>query len=164
MRLVVTDANIFFDLIKIEALGLFFQLDLEFHTSAIVMDECRAADRALLESYVEKGILRVASYTEQEMHDVEHTGTRKSLSPADRSVLYTAKQLSGIVLTSDRAMRLECEAMSIECHGSLWCVKEIHQHGKCDARHALDLLRALQRVNLWLPKQELEELMREIGG
>jgi predicted nucleic acid-binding protein len=164
MRLVVTDASIFFDLIKIEALDLFFQLDLEFHTSAIVMDECRDADRVQLESYVQRRKLHVADYTKEELHDVEHTGTRKGLSPADRSVLYTAKQLSGIVLTSDRAMRLECEEMSIECHGSLWCVKELHEKSKCDAKQALGLLRELQRVNLWLPKKELEELIKELGG
>jgi len=164
MRVVVADANIFFDLIKIEALSLFFELELEFHTTVLVLDECRDADRALLDTFIEDGHLKVASYTLEKLHEVERTGKRKGLSPADRSVLFTAKELTGFVLTSDRAMRLECGEMSIGYHGSLWCVREFHVSGIRTAKEALDLLFALQRVNQWLPKKELEELIVEFGG
>jgi hypothetical protein len=56
MRIVVTDANIFFDLIGIEALGLFFQLDNEVHTTALVVDEFIEEDLAAIKEFVESGV------------------------------------------------------------------------------------------------------------
>jgi hypothetical protein len=80
MRIVVTDANIFFDLIGIEALGLFFQLDNEVHTTALVVDEFIEEDLAAIKEFVESGVLHVRAYNEEELKEVHGTGRRKGFA------------------------------------------------------------------------------------
>ncbi len=164
MRIVVTDANIFFDLIGIGALGLFFQLDHEVHTTELVMFECDPVDLELLQSFIGSGQLRVRSFTVEEMKTVETTGRRKGLRPADRSVLFHALELKGMVVSGDSDMRKECGEMKLECHGILWCIAELHRNGHYDAEQCLALLDALEGINKWLPKDEMEKMRKGLGG
>lgn len=161
MRIVVTDANIFFDLIGIGALELFFQLDHEVHTTELVMFECDPVDLDLLQSFTVSGQLRVRSFSVEEVNTVEATGRRKGLRPADRSVLFHALELKGMVVSGDSDMRKECGEMKLECHGILWCIAELHRNGLSDAQQCLALLDALEGINKWLPKEEMEKMRKE---
>jgi hypothetical protein len=40
MRVAVTDACVFIDLIELDMIASFFQLDLELHTTVAVLDDC----------------------------------------------------------------------------------------------------------------------------
>lgn len=163
MKLVVTDANIFFDLIGIGALALFFQLEHEVHTTVLVLDECSPEDMAAIQVFIDSGRLHVRTFTATELHEVGDTGRRKGLRPPDRSVLYLAKALTGIVLTGDGDIRKECDDMTLECHGILWCIAELLRNGHYDNAQCLDVLDVLQRINKWLPKGELEKMRRELS-
>lgn len=164
MKIVVTDANIFFDLIGIGALGLFFQLDHEVHTTELVMFECDPVDLDPLQVFVAAGHLRVRTFTVEEVKTVETTGRRKGLRPADRSVLFHALELKGMVVSGDSDMRKECGEMKLECHGILWCIAELHRNGHYDAPQCLALLDVLEGINKWLPKDEMEKMRKELGG
>lgn len=164
MRIVVTDANIFFDLIGIGALGPFFQLDHEVHTTELVMGECDTPDLEQLQTFVDAGQLRIRAFTVDEMKVVEATGRRKGLRPADRSVLFHALELKGMVVSGDSDMRKECSELELECHGILWCVAELHRHGYFDADQCLGLLDALEGINRWLPREELGRMRKAFGG
>lgn len=164
MRIVVTDANIFFDLIGIGALGHFFQLDYEVHTTELVMGECDTGDLERLQAFVGSGHLRVRNFSVDEVKAVETTGRRKGLRPADRSVLFHALELKGMVVSGDSDMRKECSEMKLECHGILWCIAELRRHGHYDAEQCLGLLDELEAINKWLPREELEKMRKELGG
>lgn len=164
MRIVVTDANIFFDLIGIGTLDAFFQLGYEVHTTVLVMDECDPEDLAALQVFVDGGTLHTRTFDETEMKEVEATGKRKGLRPPDRSILYHAKAVAGIVLTGDGAARKECAEMNLECHGILWCIAELHQNGHFDKVQCMTLLDTLEAINKWLPRVEMEKMRRELGG
>jgi predicted nucleic acid-binding protein len=164
MKIVVTDANIFFDLIGIGALALFFQLDHEVHTTGLVMFECDPQDLDELQPFLGSGRLRVRSFTVEELKEVETTGRRKGLRPADRSVLFHALELKGMVVSGDSDMRKECDEMKLECHGILWCIAELHRNGHYDAKECLALLDALEGINKWLPKDEMEKMRKELGA
>ena len=164
MRIVVTDANIFFDLLGIGALGLFFQLDHEVHTTELVMFECDIVDLDQLQAFIASGQLRVRTFTVDEVKTVETTGRRKGLRPADRSVLFHALELKGMVVSGDSDMRKECGEMKLECHGILWCIAELHRNGHYDAPQCLALLDILESINKWLPKDEMEKMRKELGG
>ncbi len=164
MRIVVTDANIFFDLIGIGALDLFFHLDHEVHTTELVLFECDAVDLDQLQAFIASGQLRVRNFTVEEVKVVETTGRRKGLRPADRSVLFHALELKGLVVSGDGDMRKECGEMKLECHGILWCIAELHRNGHYDAPQCLALLDVLEGINKWLPKDEMEKMRKELGG
>jgi hypothetical protein len=61
-------------------------------------------------------------------------------------------------------MRKECAEMELECHGILWCVGELRRNGHYDAQRCLAILDALEAINKWLPKAEMEKMRRELGG
>lgn len=164
MRIVVTDANIFFDLIGIGALGQFFQLEHEVHTTELVMGECDTEDFEQLQAFVGSGQLRIRAFTVDEVKVVEATGRRKGLRPADRSVLFHALELKGVVVSGDSDMRKECGEMQLECHGILWCIAELHRQGHFDEKECLGLLDVLEGINKWLPRAELEQMRGELGG
>jgi len=164
MKIVVTDANIFFDLNGIGALALFFQLEHEVHTTVLVLDECGPEDLAALQAFVDGGQLHVRAFNEEELKIVGETGQRKGLRPADRSILLRAKELAGIVLSGDGGMRKECEEMKLRCHGILWCIAELRQNGHYDAPRCLAVLDVLESINKWLPKDEMEKMRKELKG
>jgi len=164
MRIVVTDANIFFDLIGIGALGLFFQLEHEVHTTVLVLVECDTEERVALEAFITNGQLHVRTFTDEELKTVGATGRRKGLRPADRSILLQAKELDGWVLSGDGDVRKECGELSLRCHGILWCIAELHRNRHYDASKCLAVLDVLEAINKWLPKAELEKMRKELGG
>jgi len=164
MRIVVTDANIFFDLIGIGALDAFFQLEHEVHTTALIVDEFSDEDRAALQAFIDRRALHIRTFNEDELKLVQGTGRRKGLRPPDRSILVRARELSGVVLTGDGDIRKECAEMKLECHGILWCINELHRNEQFDAARCLELLDVLEGINKWLPRVELEVMRRELGG
>lgn len=164
MRIVVTDANIFFDLIGIGALAHFFQLEHEVHTTVLVLDECSPEDLEKIQVFIESGKLHVRAFNENELKVVEVTGRRKGLRPPDRSILFTAQELKGWVVSGDKDVRKECSEMKLDCHGILWCVDELHRNGHFDAPQCLALLDVLEGINKWLPKDEMEKMRKELGG
>lgn len=164
MKVVVTDANIFFDLIGIGALALFFQLEHEVHTTVLVLEECGTEDLAALQAFIKGGQLHIRTFTEEELKTVGETGRRKGLRPADRSILMRAKELAGIVLSGDGGVRKECEEMSLRCHGILWCISELHLNGHYDALKCLAILDVLEAINKWLPKAEMAAMRKELGA
>ena len=164
MRIVVTDANIFFDLIGIGALAFFFQLEHEVHTTVLVIDECDPADLAQLQAYIVNGKLQVRAFNEDEMKVVETTGRRKGLRPADRSILLHALEMKGWVLSGDKDVRNECGEMKLECHGMLWCLRELLRNGHYDKSGCLSALEQLEAINKWLPGKDVEKMRKELGG
>ncbi len=162
MKVVVTDANIFFDLIQIGALVQFFQLKVEFHTTALVMDECDPRDISILQPYLDSKELFVRSFNDKEMSVVQQTGKRKGLRVADRSVLLHALGITGIVLSGDSDMRKECAEMLLGCHGILWCISELNKQGLLTTTECLALLDKLEGVNKWLPKKEMGQLREDL--
>lgn len=164
MRIVVTDANIFFDLIGIGALALFFQLEHEVHTTVLVLDECSPEDLAELQVLIDNSKLHVRAFNEDELKVVEVTGRRKGLRPPDRSILFTARELKGWVVSGDKDVRKECGEMKLDCHGILWCIAELHRNGHYNAEQCLALLDVLEGINKWLPKADLAVMRKELGG
>lgn len=128
------------------------------------MGECDTEDFEQLQAFVGSGQLHIRAFTVEEVKVVETTGRRKGLRPADRSVLFHALQLKGMVVSGDSDMRKECGEMQLECHGILWCIAELHRHGHYDAAQCLGLLDVLEGINKWLPREELEKMRKEWSG
>jgi predicted nucleic acid-binding protein len=164
MKVVVTDANIFFDLIGIGALSLFFQLEHEVHTTVLVLDECSPEDLEELQPFMDSGKLSIRAFSADELMVVESTGRRKGLRPPDRSVLFHAQEMKGSVLSGDKDLRKECREMKLECHGILWCIAELHRYGRFEVKRALRALDKLEEINKWLPQEEVARMRKELGG
>ena len=101
MKLVVNDANILIDLVKLHMLPDFFALDLEFHTTALVLDELYDEQKEELQSYIDSGTLHVNELEAEEMMEVfDLQAQRPVLSPQDCSALFCAEKLGGALISS----------------------------------------------------------------
>ncbi|WP_197687280.1 PIN domain-containing protein [Aquiflexum balticum] len=121
MRIAVTDAGIFIDLIDLDLISDFFQLDLELHTTVEVMNELFQEQKQVLAAYQDGRKLIVRNLDDQDFSKMEKIAFPRGLSPEDRSVIYIALELgNAIVLSSDKLVRKCAESHALEYHGLLW--------------------------------------------
>ncbi|GHB43004.1 PIN domain-containing protein [Mongoliitalea lutea] len=148
MRIAVTDACIFIDLIELDLVSDFFRLDLELHTTVEVMNELFTEQYQVLEAYQQVGKLIVHNLNAQDFLKIETLALPKGLSPEDKSVLYIATGLeNGIVITSDNLVRKCTERLKLECHGLLWVIDQFVDQGICTKSSASGSLKRLMALN-----------------
>ena len=164
MKVVVNDANLLIDIVKLEMVTVFFQLDLAFYTTDLVYGEVNEAQAQYLQPYVDEGILRVERLTTEEIVELyEKTSTIRNLSDNDLSAFLLAQKRQGILLTSDNCFRKYARDSEQEVHGHLWVLDILVEGQIITPAKASDLLRRLcDEINpfLGLPAHECEKRHR----
>lgn len=95
MILLVNDANIFIDLLKINLLPDFFQLPYEFHVTDLVAVEIHEENRHELDACMEQGVLFKKSFVYEELMEIQLLQVKyQRLSIPDCSCLFHAKKTS----------------------------------------------------------------------
>src|SRR5690554_5857129 len=95
MKVIVNDANILIDLVDLKILPDFFQLEFEFHTTAIILDELFDEQQEALFPYIEAGQLSVDNITEEDLVEIVMIrATKPNLSEQDCSAFYQTKKLN----------------------------------------------------------------------
>ncbi|HLT79780.1 MAG TPA: hypothetical protein VKZ86_02055 [Cyclobacteriaceae bacterium] len=125
MRIVVTDACIFIDVIDLQLTSKFFGLDLEIHTTIDVFNELYPNQQQILQAYQQskKLIIHILSHEEQE--EILEEDFPASLSPEDCSVIYITRKLDAIVLSSDKPVRNYAKKKAIDYHGMIWLFDQL---------------------------------------
>ena len=92
MKLFITDTNVFFDLMNIEALPEFFGLDFEVCTTDFVVSEILRLEQAeQIQSFIRSKQLTIFSFSADEIDEIVHLKTKRVLRRiADKSVLWKA--------------------------------------------------------------------------
>ena len=164
MKLFITDTNVFFDLMNIEALPEFFGLDFEICTTDFVVNEILRLEQAeQIHNFIRSKQLTVFSFSSDEINEVVNLKTRRMLRRiADKSVLWKALQLKCKLLTGDRSLRNEAEENGLEVHGSIWVVMMIVDAKLLSAEKGIELYEKLKIVNDSLPKEEIEKLIKKL--
>ncbi|MBD3630785.1 PIN domain-containing protein [Cyclobacterium sp.] len=148
MRIAVTDACIFIDLIELDLISDFFQLELQLHTTVDVMNELFQEQKQVLVAYqkVEKLIVHILN--EEDFSKMDKMAFPKGLSPEDRSVIYVAFGLeNGIVLSSDKLVRKCAERHSLEYHGLFWIFDLLVTNCICSKAKAVSKIQKLLTIN-----------------
>lgn len=160
-KIAVTDACIFIDLADTGLLAGFFELEIAVHTSALVLHELYPTQQALLETYQSQNKLVVHNLHEQDFEAIHAAAYSRSLSEADKSVLYLAFQLDAWVLSSDKAVRLAAKNKKIDYHGMLWVLDQLVQKALITPKEAADKLKTLVDTNYTY--QNNPQLLAEIA-
>lgn len=84
LRIAVTDACIFIDLYDLDLIHLFFNLDLEIHTTAPVYFELYKYQQQVLEAYQSNKKLIVHNIKEEDFIQIHSEAYPKSLSETDK--------------------------------------------------------------------------------
>ncbi|HRY32872.1 MAG TPA: hypothetical protein P5531_07880 [Bacteroidales bacterium] len=163
MKLIITDSNVFFDIIKIGALPEFFALDYDIRTTDFVYHEIEQSDqRELIESFIRAKKLYVFSLTSEEVEEVtKFTTIRQFKGLTDKTVLWMAHQLKCMILTGDKKLKREAEDLNIEVHASLWVVEQLIGSGIIHRDYGCQLFERLKLTNTSLPVKEIDRLIKK---
>lgn len=163
MKLLITDTNVFFDLISIGALPEFFSLDIDICTTELVINEIKPSEqRDQIDMFIRANELTVYGFTGDEIDAImnyETTRTFKGIT--DKSVLWKADQIKCPLLTGDKKLRKEAEERGVEVHGSIWVIMTLVEKGLIEKSRGIDFLEKLKLVNTSLPFDKIDELIEE---
>lgn len=165
MKLIVTDTNVFIDVLKCDICSEFFKLKREIHTTQFVMEELHEEQLNELSTYREKGRLIVKEFQQDELANlvlmqVKRKGVQRRL--ADKSVLYLCEEHIGLLLGGDGDLRKEAEERGLEVHGSIWLINELVEEGILPPQEGVNKLILLKKVNSRLPLKEIDHAIAEI--
>ncbi|MEZ4963381.1 MAG: hypothetical protein R2830_26395 [Saprospiraceae bacterium] len=161
MRLAVTDANIFIDLIKLDLVAHLFAIELEIFTTAEVLEELNDAQVALMWQFEWDGLLIVKLLSEVERNAVSQLKAQAGLSYTDRTVIVLAESLDALMLTGDGKVRKYCLAQRKEVRGILWLLDRFLEFQCIDHAFAIEKMEGLMRINNRLPVEECLERIKK---
>lgn len=161
IRLAVTDANIFIDLIILELIEHLFELDIEIHTTREVFDQLTVRQKEVLALYHACGSLIVYDFSAEEITDISRLDFPAGLEPADRTVFYLAIQLSCMVISGDNKLRKYCEKNGLEVHGLIWVFDRIVTLDFISGKIAAEKLQKLISYNDRLPADEILKRLKK---
>jgi predicted nucleic acid-binding protein len=155
MIIIVNDANILIDLLKIHLIKSFFQLNFEMHSPDLCRSEVENDNPGLLAAYVESKKLIVRVFNSTELAQIQSLKNKyRSLSLEDSSCLWLCKNISVMLLTGERKLRSIAESKGIEVHGILWIFEELIY------QQILDHQSAIQKLNSRLPVDECRKCIK----
>lgn len=162
MRIIVNDANILIDLVKLDILLHFFQLPFSFHTTDIIFDELDEEQQELLLPYIEAEQLIVEGFTGEELIAISTLKDEKNqLSMEDCSAVFCAQKLAADLISSDKNLRSFAKSKAIPIRGHLWVLDSLFEHQLLTGVQTIELLLTLQATinpKLGLPGAACEVL------
>jgi predicted nucleic acid-binding protein len=153
MRILINDANILIDLIKLDWTSAFFELPLELCTTDFVLEELEDSQRILYQSHpllVLKSSVALISDMTQLMEQ------QPGLSFEDCSVWVHAKIAKGILVTGDAKLRKLASSDGIEVRGIIFLIELIKNQDIRSISECVSILEKLKVINPRLPIHELE--------
>ncbi len=148
MRIAITDACIFIDLLELGLINPFFELSLEVHTSLDVINELNATQIAILKAYQSTGKLTVHNISDNERQQILSSKYPKTLSSSDQTVLFLAEKHQAILLSSDKPVRHNAKIKAIEYHGMLWIFDQLVEQGMIKPSEAIEKINTLFTENI----------------
>jgi predicted nucleic acid-binding protein len=160
MTVIVNDANILIDLVKLNLLPQFFDLGLDFNTTPFILEELHPEQLQQVNEYIVTGILKVVDLTDEELIDIALLQAQKTqLSTQDCSTIVCAQKIKGELLTSDNNLRKFAASKQLTVRGHLWVFDQLVAECKITGATAILKLKELRETinpRLGLPKHECD--------
>ncbi len=163
-KVVVSDTNIFIDLIEIGLIKAFFNCGLEIHTTAMVIDEVKnerqkeellSYDRLVVKKYKESDYNVVYEY---------YIDARRcsNLSVTDCSVLLYAKELGCTLLTNDGKLRNVAKREGLEVKRLLSIIMYLVEKNEVDIDVAKAAMERLMETNSRAPVELIMNFIKKM--
>lgn len=164
MDIVVSDTNIFIDLISVGLLEKTLDLPIRVHTVEYVINEIvDAGQKAEIEAAVLSGRLVVKDFDEKEFKNVLKMllVRRNNVSFTDCSVWYYAKKNNYRLLTGDGKLRRCAIADGVQVSGILYVTDMLVDYGLIKQANMLTILERLKSINSRLPVTEINKRINQ---
>ena len=163
-RIVISDANVFIDLLSVSLLEAFFALPCEICTTDFVVGEITLPEQQkIVQKFIKSKKLGVVSFDVDDIDQVVllHSKCQNNASIVDCSVWYYAKKVNGRLLTGDGKLRSAAEKDNVKVSGVLYLFDNFVEYGILTTEEAADDLEALMLYNVRLPKSECLSRIRK---
>ena len=161
-KLIVSDTNIFIDLISINVLDKLFLLLCDIYTTDFVVNEIKWPNqRAKIDKHIITKDLEEVSFGFDELVKISELHSNNSISMTDCSVWYLAKETRGRLLTGDGKLKRAAEGDNVKVSGILYIFDNLIEYNIVDKASASVLLEQLLAINSRLPKAECEKRIEE---
>jgi predicted nucleic acid-binding protein len=157
MKIIVNDTSILIDLMNISLLDVFLELDFEFHTNDLIINEITDIEqKAIINKVISENKL-IVNETKAEDYPRIISLLINNLSIEDCSIWYYAQQIEGVLLTGDARLRKEVEKTNVEVRGVLFVFDKLIEENKITKNNAINKLTELLNINPRLPKKEIKK-------
>ncbi|WP_297647396.1 hypothetical protein [uncultured Treponema sp.] len=163
-RIVVSDSNIFFDLLSVDLLNDFFLLPCEITTTDFVISEIIKPEQLeKLQLFIDSKKLDVINFVNDEINKIFSIfqSNDNNASITDCSVWYYAKKVDGRLLTGDSKLRKSALADNVKVSGILYIFDNFVEYGILEKELCAKKLEELMQKNSRLPKGECEKRIVE---
>lgn len=155
MKIAITDANIFIDLLTASLLDAFAALDLEIITSYEVISELYPEQQVHLNTLLENGQLAIGLVDEPSFSEWRSIyKPSNGLSYPDQTVLFLAVKNDAMILSGEKLIRKFADRWHLEAHGILWVIDQLVDKEVIRIELAHIALTAIMVRNKWLPLDE----------
>jgi len=161
MKIAITDANIFIDLIKLQWLGYLFCINLEIYTTREVIDELMVSQLECVTAFIQSQQLIIYSFSSEELEQIQEMTAPSSLSTPDKSVVFLARHLDAGILSGDNPLRKFCLAHKLEVKGIVWLFDQFLEFGLVNHQSAISQMTHLLSFNNRLPLTECHGRLKE---
>ena len=167
MEIVVNDTNILIDLYNAGLLGCCKQLNLDFRTLDLIMEEIKDEEqRTAVNKLVSEGILKVCSLSGELIakvfEKISFYNGRCNLSPEDISVMVYAQNNHCRLLTGDKTLREKATLENVTVSGILFLTDMITQNNILEPAAMINALERLILSNGRLPKRLIEDRIEQL--
>lgn len=159
---VVSDTNIFIDLISVDLLDEFFHLPFEIHTTDFIVHELKDnMQQSIIQTYITDNRLYVKKYNGKELEKLVKKKNEASkdcnATIQDCSVWLYADENGYALLTGDAKLRRVAEKSGVDVHGILYIFDKLVEHGVIDYVIAKGKIVMLSQINNRLPMKEIQK-------
>jgi hypothetical protein len=163
MKIAITDANIFIDLIKLQMLHFLFAIELEITTTLEVFEELHDPQKQELHQFIDNGQLTLHIFSIEEWDEIKTLAKTRGLTMEDLTIAYLAKKMQAVVLSGDNPLRKYCTQQQLEVRGMLWLLDTFLQFKHLTRLQAKEKLIFLLSYNDRLPANECTQRLQQWG-
>ena len=159
MKVVINDANILIDLVKLKLIEHFSKLPFELYTTDVVYEEIIISQKKPVTLLHEQGLINIIEIEEssKDYNGIYNLLIKSNgLSFEDCSVWFYSKQKQGTLLTGDGLLRKCASKDEIEVRGIIYVFDELVKYNIIDHETAIKKIKELYSFNTRLPKKEID--------
>lgn len=159
MKVLINDANILIDIVKLGIEEAFLSLHFDLYTTDFVFAELADEQQKRITS--EKLKVIVTETPEDFSGIVALHSSNKGVSFEDCSVWYYAGKMAGTMITGDATLRKKVEQSGLEVKGIIFIVEEIKKQEKLSVADCIARFEELKLLNKRLPFVEIDKRIQK---
>ena len=159
MKLLVNDANILIDIVKLDIVDAFLSLNFELYTTDFVFAELEEEQQKEITS---DNLQIISTDNNADFAAIlELSTTHSGLSFEDCSVWYYAQKLGGTLITGDGILRKKVINSGLEVKGIIYILDEIKAQNLLTLADCIEKISQLKTLNNRLPHHEIDARIQQ---